>query len=77
MEIYEEILTDIIFINNKFDLPLILIGDFNSRTGHLDDFPEDDNLTGDHGHMNLGDELLPDGKQTLINLGVPYAIQSG
>ena len=41
-DIFDNVTEDIININNAVDLPIILIGDFNSRTGIIDDFIEID-----------------------------------
>ena len=42
--IFDEIFLDIVKIKSVHDLPLILMGDFNSRTGVLDDFVHFDDL---------------------------------
>jgi len=42
-EIFDNIAHDLIFINSKFGLPVVLLGDFNARTGNQDDFVTIDN----------------------------------
>ena len=37
-ELFDELAEDIINIKSKYDAPICLLGDFNSRTGTLDDF---------------------------------------
>ena len=37
-DIFESLSTDIIMLKSLYNLPVCLIGDFNSRTGNLDDF---------------------------------------
>ncbi len=37
-ECYEDLATDISTVMGKYELPLVMVGDFNSRTGVLDDF---------------------------------------
>lgn len=32
--------TDISSVTSKYDLPLVMVGDFNSRSGTLDDFAD-------------------------------------
>lgn len=42
-DMFEDLLFDLIELNGQYDLPIILIGDFNARTGTLDDCgPPDD-----------------------------------
>ena len=45
-EIYEDLVADIFSIREKYDMPILLTGDFNSRTGSLNDimlcqYPDD------------------------------------
>ena len=37
-DLFDELAEDIINIKSKYDAPICMIGDFNSRTGNLDDF---------------------------------------
>lgn len=37
-DIFDDLGNDIVNINAKYDLPIILAGDFNARTGSIDDF---------------------------------------
>jgi len=37
-EIFDDIADDLLICKSKFDCPIILLGDFNSRTGHVSDF---------------------------------------
>ena len=49
-EVFDNFVHDVIYIKSRFDLPLCLLGDFNARTGTLNDFLESKdkvlNLTG-------------------------------
>ena len=43
-QIFDKISLDMLSLNSKYDVPFILIGDFNARTGNLSDFcPVNDN----------------------------------
>ena len=44
-ELFEEIACAIVDVKRKFDLPICLVGDFNSRTGNLADFIEDEEFS--------------------------------
>ena len=37
-DLFDELAEDIVNIKSKYDAPICMIGDFNSRTGNLDDF---------------------------------------
>ena len=41
-ELFENVIHDITVLKNKFDIPTLLIGDFNARVGNLNDFEEID-----------------------------------
>ena len=43
-EVFDNLCTDIVNIKSKYDAPLCLLGDFNARTGLLDDFLDVDNF---------------------------------
>ena len=41
-EMFTDISNDIVALKARFDMPFILLGDFNARTGSLQDFFDDD-----------------------------------
>ena len=41
-DIFETISDDIVYLKGRYDAPICLTGDFNSRIGKLDDFMEND-----------------------------------
>ena len=71
---YDIISEDIIFINSKFKCPFVLLGDFNSRTGKLDDFLSQNKAKESLNNMGLEtqrfnlDEKIDTHGRNLINL---------
>ena len=43
-DLFDELAIDICNLKSKFELPIMIVGDFNSRTGELDDFLLNDNF---------------------------------
>ena len=71
---YDIICEDIIFLNSKYKCPFVLLGDFNSRTGKLDDFLSQNNAKEDLQKIGLEtkrfncDEKIDTNGRNLINL---------
>ena len=70
-DIFDEINDDCAKIKSKYNIPLLLIGDFNARTGLLDDFlPTNELLEAETG-LELLDDPEADGRTILEKMDVP------
>ena len=60
-EFFDHIENDMLFFKNVYDLPVCMMGDFNSRTSTLDDFleleDETSDATGMHENVNIRNEV--------------------
>ena len=51
-DLFDDIIDDMSYITSIYDKPFVMIGDFNSHTGMIDDYLEDDELC-DHNIFNI------------------------
>lgn len=70
VDVYDNIANDVINISDKYQLPILLIGDFNSRTGLLDDFVTYDDTVASICGIDTEDAMLHDCKQQMADMGV-------
>ena len=69
-EIFDILAEDIMCLESKYNLPIVLIGDFNARTGVVDDFMTvEDTITVECG-LDEVDNAIFDVKSRLESLGI-------
>ncbi len=69
-DIFDNLAEDIININTNYDLPVALVGDFNARTGVLDDFVSAEDAIAAEAGIDLADDDFFHTKHQLDSLGV-------
>ena len=69
-DIFNDLTEDIINIHTASDTPIILAGDFNSRTGKLDDFTSIDDTVAEAAGIDLADDHIFSSKHELTKLGM-------
>ena len=68
--IFDDLAEDVLTLNSQGDLPTLLIGDFNARTGCLDDFVCMDDSVALQCGTDLSDDDLFNTKHELDSLGI-------
>jgi hypothetical protein len=66
----DDLANNVSALSARYDLPVVLVGDFNARTGRLDDFALVDEVVANECGFIPDSDLLIDTKEDLVSLGV-------
>jgi hypothetical protein len=69
-DFFDRIYSDIVNLNTKYNYPILLLGDFNSRTGILNDFITIEDSTADAVGIDLQENDIFNVKSELENLNI-------